>query len=143
MERDFRARAERVIRRGTLFGFTVFAFRMRELWDGPDRYRVDGIWGEKRRAWLFQARADHIFDERPLHPSKAPQQGRLRRGFPRADLEVYHLKMMRSADRAARRARYEAMDPDLRWQPGIGYSYLTDEAGLRSEPVRPARAWVE
>ena len=143
VEREFRSRVERVIRRGRPFGFSVYAFRMRELWDRPDRYRADGLWGQKRRAWVFRARPDHVFDERPLHASKAPQQGRVRGRFPLADLQVYHLKMLRPEDRAARRERYETMDPEARWQPELGYAYLTDEDGLRLEPVEPARAWVE
>ena len=50
LERDFRARAERVIRRGRLLGLSAFAVRLRELWDSPDAFRVDGIWGEKAKA---------------------------------------------------------------------------------------------
>jgi glycosyltransferase involved in cell wall biosynthesis len=56
LEREFRTRAERVISRGALLGYSAFAVRLRELWDGPDQYRTDGIWGRKRIARLFRAR---------------------------------------------------------------------------------------
>ena len=56
--------------------------------------------------------------------------------YPVADLEVYHLRMLEPADREARRRRYEALDPDAAFQPGLGYAYLTDEAGLRLRQVR-------
>jgi len=143
IEREFRSRVERAIRRGRALGYSVLAFRMRELWDAPDRYRADGIWGQKRRPWIFRARADHVFDEQPLHGSKAPQQGRIRGHFPLADIEVYHLKMIRPADRVARRVRYETMDPEARYQRDVGYAYLTDENGLRLKSVPPARMWSE
>ena len=143
VERRFRARAERVIRRGGRLGFTAYAFRLRELWGAPDRYRADGLWGQKLRARLFQARPDHAFDEQPLHASKAPEQSRVAGGFPRADLEVYHLRMIAAADRTARRVRYEALDPDGRYQPVEGYAYLTDERGLELKRVPPYRRWTE
>ena len=46
--------------------------------------------------------------------------------------------MMRAEDRAARRARYERLDPDRRWQ-SIGYAYLTDEAGIVLEQLPRGR----
>jgi glycosyltransferase involved in cell wall biosynthesis len=143
VEKEFRLRAERVIRRGRLLGFSAFAVRMRELWDRPDHFRVDGLWGGKAPPRLFRVRADHRFDTRPLHGSKAPLQARRLRGsVPTADLEVYHLRMVRSEDRWARRRRYERADPDARWQPGIGYAYLTDERGLQLRRVPFARGFV-
>jgi hypothetical protein len=44
LERDFRRRCERVIRRGRWLGYTAYGLRLRELWDSRNRYRVDGIW---------------------------------------------------------------------------------------------------
>jgi glycosyltransferase involved in cell wall biosynthesis len=144
VERDFRARAERVIRRGGRLGLSAFAVRLRELWGSPDRYRVDDVWGRKAPVRLFEARTDHEFDERPLHSHKAPLQARGVRGaFPVADLEVYHLRMIDPQDRAARRKRYEEADPDARWQLDHGYAYLTDESGLELRPIAPARRFVE
>jgi hypothetical protein len=139
VERTFRERAERVIRRGRLLGCTAFAVRLRELWDAPDQFRVDGPWGRKSRARLFEIRPDHEFDTAPLHGIKAPLQAR---PYRLADLCIYHLGMLTPAERAARRARYEEADPDARWQ-AIGYAHLTDERGLRLRRVPQRRAWAE
>ena len=144
VEVDFRARAERVIRRGSLLGFSAYAVKMRELWDSPHEYRVDGLWGNKGPPRLFRLREDHRFDTKPLHASKAPLQARTVRGtVPRADLVVYHLKMIHPGDREARRERYEQADPDARWQPGVGYAYLTDDRGLTLRRVPAERAFVD
>jgi hypothetical protein len=141
LEQEFRPRAERVIRRGGLFAFGAFAVRMRELWDSSDHFRVDGMWGRKAPARLFRARADHLFDSRPLHGVKAPLQDRFRGYYPLADLEVYHLRMIRCEERLARRRRYELLDPHGRWQ-SEGYAYLTDETGLRLRSVRARRRFL-
>lgn len=143
VEREFRDRAERVIRRGGRLGMSAYAFHMRELWGAPDAYRSDGVWGRKVRARLFRARADHEFDENALHAHKAPRQGRVLGRYPVADLEVFHLRMLEPADREARRRRYETMDPDETFQPGLGYAYLTDETGLELTSLRPGRGWTE
>jgi hypothetical protein len=142
VEAEFRPRAERVIRRGRLLALGGYAVRLRELWDSPEAFRVDGIWGRKAPARLFRARADHIFDSRPLHGFKAPLQDRIRGDYLLADLEVYHLRMIRREDRLARRRRYELLDPDARWQ-AEGYAYLTDESGLRLRRVNPRRRYHE
>lgn len=143
LERDFRSRAERVIRRGNRLGLSVFVVHFRELWDSPDHYRADGIWGKKRAPRLFRALANHQFDQRPLHGAKAPLQGKVFGMFPLADLVIYHLRMMRREDREARRNRYQQLDPDARWQPGIGYAYLTDERGLTLRRIPAGRGYQE
>jgi glycosyltransferase involved in cell wall biosynthesis len=142
LEREFRVRAERVIARGRLFGHSAYGVRLRELWDDPGQYRVDGIWGRKWVARLFRAREDHEFDAAFLHSVKAPLQARRGGQFPRADLTIYHLAMLRPADREARRRRYEQADPDRRWQR-IGYEYLTDLHGLELRRIAPHRSFAE
>lgn len=143
LERDFRTRLEWVLARARLIRVSALQVRLRELWDSPDRYRVDGIWGRKTRARLFRPRPGANFDDRPLHGLKIPmaRPGLLR--SPLADLELYHLRTVLPEDRAARRARYELADPDAIWQPGIGYAYLTDERGLELAPVDPARSFED
>jgi hypothetical protein len=141
VERGFRERAERAIRRGARLGLSAFAVRLRELWGSPDRYRCDGVWGRKRPARLFRALPDHQFDYRPLHGIKAPLQARVRGGFVCADLIVYHLRSLRPEDRVARRDRYRALDPEAQWQPGLGYDYLADERGLRLARVGRRRGF--
>jgi Glycosyl transferase family 2 len=142
LESEFRVRAERVIARGNLLGYSAYALRLRELWDEPGQYRADGIWGRKSVARLFRARPDHDFDTALMHSSKAPHQGRRWGRFPRADLHIYHLAMLRPEDRAARRQRYELADPDRKWQ-AIGYEYLTDVRNLQLQPVLPRRSFSE
>ena len=143
LERDFRTRAERVMRRGSAAGLTAFGIHFRELWDSPRSFRVDGIWGRKTQPRFFRARADHQFDERPIHGAKAPLQGKFRGSFPVADLILYHLRMVQPQDREARRRRNEQLDPQARYQPGIGYAYLTEETGLRLRPVPRHRGYEE
>lgn len=142
VERHFRGRVERVIRRGGRLGISAYAVRLLELWGSADRVRVDGRWRGKTPPRLFRARADHAFDLRPLHASKAPLQGKVLGSFVRADLVVYHLRMVDPADREARRRRYREADPTSRWQPGVGYDYLTDEAGLRLRRVSRRRGFA-
>lgn len=142
LELDFRARAERVIARGNLLGYSAYAIHLRELWDDPCQYRSDGIWGRKSVARLFRAREDHDFDTASLHGSKAPHQARRRGQFPRADLNIYHLAMLRPEDRMARRRRYEIADPDRRWQK-IGYEYLTDLRNLELKKLDKRRSFID
>ncbi len=142
LERNFRARAERVIARGSVFGYSAYALRLRELWDDPGQYRVDGIWGRKSVARLFRARPDHQFDAALLHGSKAPQQARRGGRFPQADLNIYHLGMLHPEDRAARRQRYELADPGRQWQR-IGYEYLTDLRNIELRPVNARRSFAD
>ncbi len=143
VERSFRERAERVIRRGSRFGLIAYAVRVRELWDTPRTFRADGLWGRKRLARVFRALPDHAFDTRSLHATRGPLQGRVLGGFPHADLTIYHLRMIRREDRVARRDRYRTLDPRAVYQPGIGYDYLTDESGLALAPVRRRRRFIE
>ncbi len=143
LEKDFRTRAERVIRRGQRFGLEGFSVRTRDLWDSLDCFRVDGIWGRKSQPRLFRASADHQFDSRALHGAKTPLQAKVFGMVPLADLFFYHMRMVRSDDRGARRRRYETLDPDARFQPDIGYAYLTDERGIRLRRVPAARGYEE
>lgn len=142
LEREFRVRAERVIFRGNLLGYSAYALRLRELWDDPGQYRADGIWGRKSVARLFRARPDHQFDAAQMHSSKAPQQGRRWGHFPWADLNIYHLAMLSPANRLARRQRYELADPDRQWQK-IGYEYLTDLRNIELRAVGARRSFIE
>lgn len=142
VEREFRDRAERVIRRGAWLGLKSFSIHLHDLWDAEDRVRVDGIWGRKSVARLFRALPGHVFDHAPLHAQKAPLQSRVAgRFFVPANLILYHRAMLTSEGRAERRARYERLDPDSVYQ-AIGYAYLTDEAGLRLQPLPRGREWL-
>src|SRR5690606_6931093 len=102
LERDFRRRALHEIRRLAWWPHPVVSVAIRELWDRPDQYRVDGIWGRKRRASFWKARDDHRFDTRALHGHWAPLNSLVRGRCPSGDLIVYHLRMIDAADRIAR-----------------------------------------
>jgi hypothetical protein len=141
LERGFRGRLEWVVARARLLRRTAVQVRLREVWDDPDHYRADGIWGTKIRARVFAPEPGAVLDDRPLHGLKVPLRPAGRWGYPLADLELYHLRMLRAEDRHARRERYELADPESLWQPEIGYAYLTDETGLELRRIDPARGY--
>jgi hypothetical protein len=115
----------------------------RELWDSPLTYRVDGIWGQKRKICLFKSSRAHVFHEARVHAAWASVPNLERDGWPdwpQGDLNLYHLRMIRPGARLARAARYERIDPDHALQT-IGYDYLVDEAGLKLEHILPGREY--
>lgn len=140
LELGFRRRAASEIDRAASAGIGALSLRLRELWDSPRTFRIDGVWGEKRVARLFRHRGDAEVDPRPMHGSWAPLNSRTGGGFPPADLELYHLRMIDPAARRARRAKYERLDPSGEFQK-IGYAYLTDETGIRLSPLPKGREY--
>jgi len=140
LEQNFRVRAVKEMERAAKEGHNAYSVRIRELWDMPDTYRADGIWGKKRTARFFKARPDHIFNERPLHGQWAPANSRESGEFPEANLIIYHLKMIEAEDRRMRQKRYMELDPDNLQQP-IRYDYLTDERGLRCKRLSRGRGY--
>lgn len=140
LERDFRRRALRAIARADREGHRAYAYRFLELWDRPDTYRDDGVWGRKRMASLFRARTDHLFNDRALHGTWAPADARENGAFPHADLIVYHLRMIDPEDRRKRHERYVTIDPAHQWQ-AMGYDYLIDERGCQLKPLLRGRGY--
>lgn len=140
LEREFRARARRLITDGDR---TAYSVRLRELWGSAERYRADGIWGRKAPPRLFAVRPGQVFSDAALHAPKVPLEAVRDGAVGRADLEVYHLRMIHPDDRRARRERYERLDPEARWQPREGYAYLSDERGLELRAVEAERRFVE
>jgi hypothetical protein len=141
LEIDFRRRAYAEIDRAGREGHAAYYVKLRELWNEPNTFRADGLWGQKRSARFFRARRDHEFHEQRLHCHWAPLNSRENGDFPMADLVIYHLRMLSESDRGARQARYRALDPDLRWQT-LGYDYMTDEQGLQLERIPRDRLYV-
>lgn len=115
----------------------TWTFDVRELWTA-ERYRVDGVWGRKRIGRLFALAPGQHFSGDALHAPWYPLEPtpELRH----SDLNLYHLKMLTPARRAARRDLYKGLDPQRRWQ-AIGYDYLADEAGLELETIPPGRGY--
>jgi len=140
LECGFRERVDRVIAHARRHGHCAYKVHVREIWDDPLCYRADGVWGTKASARLFKARRDHEFHMQRLHCHWAPLNSRQNGDFPQADLYLYHLKMLKPEDRAARQARYESLDPERSFQ-SIGYGYLTDAEGLLLERIPSDRAY--
>jgi len=118
-------------------GRVAWGFRFRELY-AADRYRVDGLWGEKRRYCLFSVFPEHERTGTGLHDTWFPKDGGFR--LLHCELELYHLKMIASARRTARRDLYARLDPGRRDQ-AIGYDYLADETGARFAEIAPGRGY--
>ena len=114
----------------------AWGFRLRELYT-PDAYRIDGIWGKKVAFRLFPVLEGQEFAQAEHHGLKHPI------GYPQrmSDLNLYHLKMIASGRRVARRDLYNRLDPHRTLQP-IGYDYLADETGLVVEPIPRDRRYT-
>jgi hypothetical protein len=107
--------------------------------------RVDGVWGSKAPGRVFAYRSDALLDERRFHGYWPPLDSLVRGAdggerFEPLDLEIYHLRMVRAADRERRRARYNALDPNHVFQ-SIGYDYLTSADGLIVVPLPEGRSY--
>ena len=109
----------------------AWGFNFRELYS-PHEYRVDGIWGEKKRFSLFRMFEPSERTDTGLHDNWYPKSGGFRER--NCGLNLYHLKMINPARRAARSNLYKFLDPEHRYQP-MGYDYLADEAGARFELI--------
>lgn len=140
-ERAFLERLRDLVAELDGLGCQRTVIRCRELWDRPDQYRVDGVWGFKTRGRLFRlpGEIDPPTGEQ-LHGQWEPREIRAHKPYPLPDHCFYHLKMIRRADRIARRDFYNRVDPERRHQPS-GYDYLTDEDGLQVEPIAPGREY--
>jgi len=143
LERGFRERADAAIDRAKSSGVRGYAIRACELWDAPDQYRCDGIWGQKWIGRLFKADPNATYSTAALHGPFGPIDAfRSARGHLNiTDIRFYHLRMIHAADREARRQKYNALDPNQQ-QQAIGYDYLTDESGLVVEKIPPGREYV-
>ena len=113
VERHFRLRAQGGIVRAERDGHAAVFLPYAELWDRPDQYRVDGIWGKKMRIGLFKFLPDHEVDPLPHHGTWAPLNHKSPNGYPTCDARFYHLGMLDDEEREARRAR---LDPRLELQ---------------------------
>lgn len=115
---------------------------LREIWDRPDHYRSDGVWGRKRKVSIFRnLGADHQFDPAQWHGEWYPAQFLGTDRFLLTDLNLYHLKMLHAADREQRMGRYLRLDPDRKFQEA-GYEYLVDETDLAVTPISPVEGYA-
>jgi glycosyltransferase involved in cell wall biosynthesis len=143
-ERCFGSAVSDLIARADREGIDAYSLRLRELWGDRGHYRIDGIWGGKARYRLFRNNPEHRrFDPRPLHRSWMPLEivATLERAALHSGYNLYHLGMISREDRAARHARYKALDPENRFQ-AQGYDYLIDETEVQLAAVPIDRDFV-
>jgi hypothetical protein len=120
----------------------LVAFRLRELWDSPMHYRVDGVWGRKERVRFFaMPRSELAYAGSALHGPWYPEEHAGPGKTYGVAANIYHLKMIRERDREERRRLYNRLDPERQWQR-VGYDYLTDERGLRLNRIMPWRGYA-
>lgn len=108
-------------------GRVAWGFRFRELY-APDRYRVDGLWGEKRRYCLFSVYPEQELTETGLHDTWFPRNGGFRERH--CELELYHLKMIAPAGEW----------PGATFISDLTRSVATRRSAMNIWPTKPAPA---
>ena len=105
----------------------------RELWDNYKQYRCDGIWDIKNRTLLFPLSDNMTFDYE--HEHHIPWIYRELVDVVSLDYNLYHLKMIKEADREERRNLYNKLDPNKEMQ-SIGYDYLVDIKNIELKKIK-------
>lgn len=118
----------------------LMALRVRDIWDAPDQYRIDGVWSTKGKVIFFRTPLELNFPdvENPHLPWYPPSM----RGTPIywPPFNLYHLKSLHKEDRLARAAKFNAIDPE-RKQQAIGYDYLASDVGLVTAKILPGKEY--
>lgn len=115
--------------------------KFRELWDRPDTFRHDGIWGNKKKYLLFPLADEMTFDQTMRTKIHLPwHYDALARRLLPTKYNAYHLKMVFNEEREARKALYEKHDPNHECQ-SIGYQYLTEMEGLQLARIDSSQAY--
>jgi hypothetical protein len=114
----------------------LWTFQFCEMF-AQDAWRVDGLWGAKRKMVLFPASV--------AKPSPAALHGGWvadASGIPTrsSQLRLYHLRMATLERRNHRRDTYASADPERQFQ-AIGYDYLADETGQVLRAIEPDRSF--
>lgn len=122
---------------------SIYSIRLRDLWGSMDQYRTDGPWAWKRLLALFPCpREDdmtHYYQPGTLHQPWVPPQMGFRLPVTELDYSIYHLGSLTPEMRAARVAKFNAIDGQHKFQ--ADYNYLADEAGLQLEQIPAGRGW--
>lgn len=112
----------------------AYEFRFREMYT-PSQYRIDGIWGKKRRIKLWKVRLNAKYENRKLHSAwhdlSLPAKS--------LNLNIYHLKMIDPAKREKRKVIYKKVDTESIQKD---YDYLTDETGIKLANIQTGRKYV-
>ncbi len=112
--------------------------KVRDLWDGPDQYRVDGIWATKSKCCLLPCvRPGQYYDDGSIHCPWYPPFMEYDEVKLRSDFNLYHLRSLRKEDRVARAQKFKSIDPCSVYQ-SQGYSYMLDEKGLELRKIDPS-----
>lgn len=130
LDKFFRRDANRAIQFANLLRRSVISLRLYELWGSPSTYRVDGIWGKKRRNRLFRWTPDHQVSSVALHGPWTSTAHHAKTKPLKAGLRIYHLGMISEDLRIKRVEKYRQLDPTNQYQ-SIGYDYLNDKKNLR------------
>jgi glycosyl transferase family 2 len=141
VERAFATRVRDLLHQADEDSIHVYTMQLRDLWGDRHHYRCDGPWNGAARPRLFRNNPAHRrFDPRPLHRLWIPLELASTLGTcgRHSELNLYHLRMISAADRAARAARYQALDPGQLYQE-VPYSRLIDETGLQRKRIPPER----
>lgn len=115
----------------------IYSFKFREMWT-PTQYRIDGVWGTKKKWILFPLLPNQEFMNLKVHSGWAPINSNYKQI--ETDINLYHLKMIFPENRESRKEIYNKLDPNKEIQP-IGYDYLTDEATLQLESIPSNREY--
>lgn len=142
VEKNFRQKVYRCTRLADLIGTPKISFDLLELWDSVDAYRVDGIWGKKRRTRLFRWTPDHQIAEVAFHGPWTSVFHHFKRKSYQSGVRIYHLGTLTEADRIKRIEKYKRLDPNNRYQ-SIGYDYLNNKQGLRIKQIEKHRHFLE
>jgi hypothetical protein len=123
---------------GQVYLYVLF----RELWNSPVRFRVDGPWGDKKRARFFSLPKEITFNlDKDFHGEWFPDCMRLDGQGVDDPGCLYHLRSVLRSDRIRRRDRYKGLDPTCEFQE-IGYDYLAEEGpGLRLQTIAQGREY--
>jgi len=109
----------------------IYGFEYRELWS-PDSYRIDGVWGSKKKFSLFPVFPDQEFMSLRVHCQWHPVNPGYE--FMETGLNLYHLKMIDPRNREDRKKLYNQLDPHKNIQK-IGYDYLANEENIKLEKI--------
>jgi glycosyltransferase involved in cell wall biosynthesis len=144
LEQDFATHVRILLQAADADNIDVYSFQLRELWGDRSHYRVDGMWRDRERHKMFRNNPAHRrFDPRPLHRFWMPLElaSTLVTCSRRTGFNLYHLRMIAAADREARFARYERLDPKQLYEPR-GYRHFLDDSSLEREEIKPERDFL-
>jgi len=104
-----------------------YHFRVLYLWDSPEQYRRDGVYGRFRRESLFRLTRDR-FSSTPnggnFHCGNSPRE--LRRRSIISDVRLLHYGYMDAADRIRKYGWYNSHDPRNAAEDGYRHMVIGD-----------------